>query len=193
MKRKGDGTLEDQKIIALLFERSEQGMTELIAKYGKLLRRIAWNILGNALDAEECANDTYLSVWNAIPPEQPRSLAAFCCAIARNNALSRYQWDNAQKRNSHYDIALDELGESIPALGNAESETEARELTDGINRFLAAQRKEDRYLFVRRYYFADSVAELAAQTGKSPHSVSVRLFRIREKLQKYLRKEGLLP
>ena len=167
--------------------------TELIAKYGKLLRRIAWNILGNALDAEECANDTYLSVWNAIPPEQPRSLAAFCCAIARNNALSRYQWDNAQKRNSHYDIALDELGESIPALGNAESETEARELTDGINRFLAAQRKEDRYLFVRRYYFADSVAELAAQTGKSPHSVSVRLFRIREKLQKYLRKEGLLP
>jgi RNA polymerase sigma factor (sigma-70 family) len=193
MKRKGDGTLEDQKIIALLFERSEQGMTELIAKYGKLLRRIAWNILGNALDAEECANDTYLSVWNAIPPEQPRSLAAFCCAIARNNALSRYQWDNAQKRNSHYDIALDELGETVPALGNAESETEARELTDGINRFLAAQRKEDRYLFVRRYYFADSVAELAAQTGKSPHSVSVRLFRIREKLQKNLRKEGLLP
>lgn len=193
MKRKGDGTLEDQKIIALLFERSEQGMTELIAKYGKLLRRIAWNILGNALDAEECANDTYLSVWNAIPPEQPRSLAAFCCAIARNNALSRYQWDNAQKRNSHYDIALDELGETVPALGNAESETEARELTDGINRFLAAQRKEDRYLFVRRYYFADSVTQLAAQTGKSPHSVSVRLFRIREKLQKYLRKEGLLP
>lgn len=109
--------MEDQKIIALLFERSEQGMTELIAKYGKLLRRIAWNILGNALDAEECANDTYLSVWNAIPPEQPRSLAAFCCAIARNNALSRYQWDNAQKRNSHYDIALDELGESLPRPG----------------------------------------------------------------------------
>lgn len=185
--------MEDQKIIALLFERSEQGMTELIAKYGKLLRRIAWNILGNALDAEECANDTYLSVWNAIPPEQPRSLAAFCCAIARNNALSRYQWDNAQKRNSHYDIALDELGESLPALGNVESEAEIKELTACINRFLADQKQEDRYLFVRRYYFADSVAELAAQTGKSPHSVSVHLFRIREKLQKYLRKEGLLP
>ena len=185
--------MEDQKIISLLFERSEQGMTELIAKYGKLLRRIAGNILGNALDAEECVNDTYLSVWNAIPPEQPRSLAAFCCAVARNNALSRYQWDNAKKRNSHYDIALDELGESIPSLGNVESDAEARELTDGINRFLGTQKKDDRYLFVRRYYFADSVNELAAQTGKSPHSVSVRLFRIREKLQKYLRKEGLLP
>lgn len=185
--------MDDRKIIALLFERSEQGITELAAKYGKLLRHVAGNILGNALDAEECVNDTYMSVWNAIPPEQPRSLAAFCCAIARNNALSRYQWDNARKRNSHYDIALDELGESIPALGNAESDAEVRELTEGINRFLAAQKKDDRFLFVRRYYFADSVTELAAQAGKSPHNVSVRLFRIREKLQKYLRKEGLLP
>lgn len=185
--------MEDQKIIALLFERSEQGMTELIAKYGRLLRRIAGNILGDAQDAEECVNDTYLNVWNAIPPEQPRSLAAFCCAVARNNALSRYQWENARKRNSHYDIALDELAESIPALGSVENDAEAKEMTQCINRFLAAQKKDDRYLFVRRYYFGDSIAQLAAQTGKSPHSVSVRLFRIREKLQKYLRKEGLLP
>lgn len=184
--------MEDQEIIALLFERSEQGMTELIAKYGKLLRRIAGNILGDAQDAEECLNDTYLNVWNAIPPEQPRSLAAFCCAVARNNALSRYQWENAQKRNSHYDVALDELAESIPALGSVENDAEAKALTQCINRFLAAQKTEDRVLFVRRYYLADSIAQLAAQTGKSPHSISVRLFRIREKLQKYLRKEGWL-
>ena len=183
--------MEDQKIIALLFERSEQGMTELIAKYGKLLQGIARNILGNALDAEECANDTYLSVWNAIPPEQPRSLAAFCCAIARNNALSRYQWDNAQKRNSHYDIALDELGESIPALGDAESETEARELTDGINRFLAAQKKEDRYLFVRRYYYGDSVRRLSGLFCMTENTVKSRLFRLRGGLRDALAKEGI--
>ncbi len=184
--------MEDQKIVALLFERSEQGMTELIGKYGKLLCRIAGNILGNAQDAEECASDTYLDVWNAIPPEQPRSLAAFCCAIARNNALTRYQRDTAQKRNSHYDAALDELADTIPALGTTESEYEAKELSQAVNRFLGKLPKADRYLFVRRYYFGDSLRDLAAQAGRTPHSVSVRLFRIRERLQKYLRKEGLL-
>ena len=185
--------MEDEKIISLLFERSEQGMTELIHKYGRLLRRIASNILGNPQDAEESANDTYLAVWNAIPPEQPQSLSAFCCAIARNKALTRYQRETAQKRNSRYDAALEELADSLPALGTVESEMEAREFSAAINRFLAAQRKEDRMLFVRRYYLGDGLTELARQTGRTPHSVSVRLFRIREKLQKQLRKEGLLP
>lgn len=184
--------MEDRKIVALLFERSEQGMTELIAKYGKLLRHIAGNILSDPLDAEECASDTYLAVWNAIPPEQPRSLAAFCCAIARNTALTRCQRDTAQKRNSRYDVALDELADTLPALGTVESEYERRELSDGINRFLRQLPKGDRYLFVRRYYFGDSLSDLASQTGRTPRGISVRLFRIREKLQTYLRKEGLL-
>lgn len=185
--------MEDEKIISLLFERSELGMTELINKYGRLLRRIAGNILGNPRDAEESASDTYLAVWNAIPPEHPQSLSAFCCAIARNNALTRYQRDTAQKRNSHYDAALEELEETLPAFGTVESEMEAKEISAAINRFLAAQKKDDRMLFVRRYYLGESLKELAQQTGRTPHSVSVRLFRIREKLQKQLRKEGLLP
>lgn len=184
--------MEDEKIIALLFERSEQGMTELMGKYGKLLQRIAGNILGNAQDAEECASDTYWNVWNAIPPEKPRSLAAFCCAVARNNALTRYQRDTAQKRNSHYDAALDELEDTIPALTTVESEYACKELTDAVNCFLRQQTASDRMLFVRRYYLGDSISQLATQAGKSPHSVSVRLFRVRERLQKYLRKEGLL-
>lgn len=185
--------MEDAEIIALFFERSERGIAELSAKYGKLLRQVAHNILGNPQDAEECVSDTYLNMWNAIPPERPQSLAAFCCAVARNNALTRYQANTAQKRNSHYDAALDELADTLPALLNVESEYEVKELSAAINRFLGNQAAGDRFLFVRRYYFADSVSDLAAQVGKSPHSVSVRLFRIRGKLQKFLRKEGLLP
>lgn len=184
--------MEDQQIIDLLFERSERGMEELMGKYGKLLRKIGENILNSPEDGEECANDTYLSVWNSIPPERPRSLAAYCCAIARNHALTRYQHNTAQKRNSHYDLALEELADTIPALLDVESECERREMVDCINRFLAAQSKPDRYLFIRRYYYADGVAELAAGLGKTPHSVSVRLFRLREKLLHFLRKEGML-
>lgn len=184
--------MEDQEIIALLFERSERGMEELMEKYGKLLRKIGENILNSPEDAEECANDTYLSVWNSIPPAVPRSLAAYCCALARNHALTRYQHNTAQKRNSHYDLALDELADTIPALLTVESEAESREMSRCVNRFLASQSKFDRYLFVRRYYYADGVADLAAELGRTPHSVSVRLFRLREKLLKFLRKEGML-
>ncbi len=184
--------MEDQEIIALLFERSERGLTELIGKYGKLLRKIGENILSSPEDAEECANDTYLSIWNSIPPEVPRSLAAFCCALARNHALTRYQHNTAQKRNSHYDLALDELADTIPALLTVESELESREMSRCINRFLASQSKIDRYLFVRRYYYADAVAEIADSLGRTPHSVSVRLFRLRKNLLQFLVKEGML-
>lgn len=185
--------MEDQAIIALFLERSERGVVELISKYGKAVSRITGNILADPLDAEECANDTYLSVWNSIPPNRPRSLRAYCCGIARNQALSRYQMNTAQKRNSHFDAALDELEDTIPALGGVESEYEARELSACVNAFLAGLRYDDRYAFVRRYYYGDSVASLAEEMGKTPHRVSVRLFRIRENLKKYLLKEGMLP
>ena len=137
--------MDDRQIIRLFFERSEQAITELSRKYGDLCFKVADNILNDPQDAEECVNDTYLRAWNAIPPEQPRSLAAFCCAIARNNALTRYQRDTAQKRNSHYDAALDELADTIPALGTTESEYEAKELSQAVNRFLGQLPKTDRY------------------------------------------------
>lgn len=185
--------MEDQEITKLFLERSEQGLVELISKYGKAVQKITGNILADPLDAEECANDTYLGVWNSIPPNIPRSLGAYCCGIARNRALSRYQSNTAQKRNSHFDAALEELEESIPALGTVESEIEARELSECISAYLAGLPYDDRYAFLRRYYYADSITDIADTLGKTPHRISVRLFRIRENLKKYLRKEGMLP
>ena len=109
---RGREPTNDQDILALFNRRDETAIDAARTAYGKLCFAAVRHILPDQRDAEECVSDAYLRAWNAIPPEQPRSLAAFCCAIARNNALSRYQWDNVQKRNSHYDIALDELGES---------------------------------------------------------------------------------
>lgn len=185
--------MDDQAIIALFNERSEQAVSELISKHGASVRKIASNILRNPADVEECANDTYLRIWNAIPPAVPKSLRAFACSIARNTAISRYHSDAAQKRNSHYDVALDELEECIAVCGTAESELEAKELSRCINVYLGKLSYDDRYMFIRRYYYADSVTAIAQSMNLTPHRVSVRLFRIREKLQQHLRKEGMLP
>ena len=185
--------MEDQEITRLFLERSEQALVELISKYGRAVRKIAGNILADPQDVEECANDTYLGVWNSIPPNIPRSLGAYCCGIARNQAISRYQANTARKRNSHFDAALDELEETIPALGTVESEMEARELAGCISEFLAGLSYDDRYAFLRRYDYGDSITDIAKTLGKTPHRISVRLFRIRENLKNYLRKEGMLP
>lgn len=185
--------MEDQAITKLFLERSEQAIVELISKYGKAVQKITGNILADPQDAEECANDTYLGVWNSIPPNIPRSLGAYCCGIARNKALTRYQSNTAKKRGSHFDTALEELEETIPSLASVELEYEARELSGCISSFLRGLSADDRYLFLRRYYFGDSVTGLASQLGKTPHHISVRLQRIRDNLKKYLRKEGMLP
>ena len=182
--------MEDSRIIALLFERSEQALSALGRKYGPAVMALAGNILGNRLDAEECADDTWLGVWNTVPPQYPEHLKAYTLAITRNLALSRYHANTAQKRNSFYDAALDELEACIPALGSVESDLEAKELARCINTYLGTLCYDDRYMFLRRYYYADPVASIAASMGWTPHRVSVRLFRIREKLQKYLEKEG---
>lgn len=185
--------MDDQAIITLFNERSEQAISELINKHGASVRKITSNILRDPLDVEESANDTYLRVWNLIPPEVPRSLRAFACGVARNMALLRFHSNIAQKRNSHYDLALDELEESVPAFGSVESEMEAKELSRYINSYLGTLSYDDRYMFVRRYYYADSVAAIAGYMNLTPNRVSVRLFRVREKLQQHLRKEGMLP
>jgi len=184
--------LEDSKILRLFFERSEQAIAELERKYGAAVRKTAANILGSRQDVEECANDTYLGVWNSIPPQNPDSLIAYVCKIARNLALWKYHSNTAQKRNSQYDLVLDELEECIPSGMSVETELEAKELGASINRFLGSLSREDRFLFVRRYWYADPVRDLAAETHSSPNRISVRLFRLREKLRNPLTKEGLL-
>jgi len=184
--------LEDSLIIGLFFERKEQALEELDRKYGQAVKKTASNILSDRLDVEECVNDTYLGCWNSIPPQKPNPLVSYVCRIARNLAVNRYHANRAEKRSGNYDLILDELEESIPSPMDVESETEAKELTAAVNLFLAGLSREDRCLFVRRYFYADTVTELAAQTGDSANRVSVRLFRLRGKLKKALAKEGYL-
>ena len=184
--------MEDGRIIDLFFERSEQAVRELEAKYGRGVKALALNILGDVRDAEECAADTYLAVWNSVPPRRPEHLKAYTLAIARNLSLDRYQGIRARKRNSSYDLALSELEDCLASEGDAETELEARELAKAINRFLAGLSREDRQLFVCRYYLAEPVKDIAARLNVKSGRVSLRLFRIREKLKNYLEREGLI-
>ena len=184
--------LEDSKIIDLFFERSEQAIDELSRKYGPAAKKTAANILNDRLDVEECVNDTYLRTWDSIPPQSPNPLVSYVCKIARNLAINRYHANRAEKRNRGFDLILDEMEECIPSGVNVETELEAKELSVAINSFLYSLNDEDRFLFIRRYWYADSVSDLSAMTGGSPNRVSLRLFRVREKLKKRLIKEGFL-
>lgn len=184
--------LDDREIIDLFFERSEQAVSELDRRHGAAVRRTAANLLRDRQDAEECVNDAYLGVWNSIPPQNPEHLCAFVCRIARNLAVSRLRSDTAMKRNRAFDLVLDELADFIPSEMDVEAELEARELIERINRYLAALPYDDRFVFTRRYFYADSVKDIAASMRTKESRVSLRLFRLREKLRKTLQKEGLL-
>ena len=159
--------MEDSKIINLFFERSEQAIRELDCKYGGVVRKTAANILDDRQDVEECVNDTYLKVWNSIPPKAPDPLAPYVCRISRNLAINRYHANHAGKRGTNYGLVLDEMEECIPSGVSVETELEAKELSAAINRFLSTLPPEDRFLFVRRYWYADSVTDLAAVTNSS--------------------------
>ena len=184
--------LEDKQIIDLFWARSEQAIGELDQKYGQTVKKTAANLLRSRQDAEECVNDTYLGVWNRIPPHRPDPLVAFVCRIARNLAVSRLRRDGAQKRGSGLDLVLDEMEDFLPSGPDPEAELEARELVEAVNRFLATLDYDDRYLFVRRYWFADAVKDIAAAMHREESGVSLRLFRLRKRLRKSLQKEGLL-
>ena len=184
--------LKDHEIIALFFERSERAITELISKYGAAIKNVASNILKDPQDAEEAVSDTYLTVWNRIPPTKPKYLGAYSCRIARNLSLKRFYANTAEKRNSYYDVALDELEETIPALSTVESAYDVKELTQYLNQFLKTLSREDRCLFMRRYWFGDKIGDIAESLNMTPHKASVRLFRLRQKLQDYLKKEGMI-
>ena len=183
--------MDDSQIIELFFERSEQAIIELSDKYGPVCRKIADNILNNRLDSEECVNDAYLGIWNTIPPQKPDPLLSYVCRIVRNLAIKKYHENTAQKRNSIYDVALDEIAECIPSDSCVEDEIVAKETEEMINCFLKTLDQQSRIMFVRRYWYADSIEELAILFRKSKHYISVRLSRIRKALKQYLKKEGL--
>ena len=183
--------MDDSKIIELFFERSEQAIVELSKKYGSLCVKVANNILNNRLDSEECVNDAYLGVWNTIPPQKPDSLLHYVCRIVRNLAIKKYHANTAAKRNSIYDVSLEELENCIPVSNSSEDEMDVREIARMIDSFLETLNKENRVMFVRRYWYSDSITDLATLFHTSKHNISVRLSRTREKLRKYLVKEGI--
>jgi RNA polymerase sigma-70 factor (ECF subfamily) len=179
--------MRDDKIIKLFFDRSEQAIRELEAKYGKVCFKLSYNILNNRQDAEECVNDAYLGVWNAIPPAQPNPLLTFVLKIVRNLSLKKYWVNNAQKRHSAYTLSIHELEPFIATPNTTEDEVDVRELRKMIEEFLDSLTKENRVIFLRRYWFSDPYKVIAEQVGLSEKIVSVRLTRIRHKLREFLK------
>ena len=185
--------MEDREIIALLFQRSQQALGELDRKYGTLCRRLALRILNDRQDAEECVNDAYLAIWNAIPPASPESLSPYLCRVVRNLALKAYERRGAAKRGGGYTVAMEELEECLAGPETVEDALEGKELVRVIERFLDTLTEEDRRLFLGRYWFAASYGEIGRRMGLTEKAVSVRLVRIRRRLKDYLRKEEVLP
>lgn len=183
--------MQDSRIIELLFERDESALEALDKKYGAVCHRVAHNILGNASDADECLNDSYLGVWNSIPPHRPEKLLPYVCRVVRNLAIKKYHQNTAQKRNSLYDVALDELEECLAAPDSPESEAAACRTGEYINVFLGTLDNQSRVIFVRRYWFSDSPEDIARRVGKSKNFVAVRLTRTRQKLREYLKERGV--
>lgn len=181
--------MEDKQILQLLWNRADSAIDALAAKFGTLLYRITYNILNSHPDAEESVNDTYWAIWNTIPPQRPDPLIGFVCRVGRNTALKRLRSNMALKRDCSYDLSLDELSECIPDTA-AEDTLDARELGRAINRFLGEQTATNRIIFLRRYWFGDSINGISAAVGIRQNTVSVRLNRMRSALKAYLIKEG---
>ncbi len=184
---------DDELILQMFFQRDEQALHSTTEKYGTLCRSLACNLLCSSEDAEECLNDALLAAWNAIPPAHPQYFRAYLLRLVRNFAINRRNADNTQKRGgSQLPQALDELTECIASPESVEHEIDKREIAKAITAFLGTLPRQQRDLFVRRYWYASSVAECAALFGMSENNVKVTLSRIRGKLRKYLEKEGWL-
>ncbi|MBQ9938611.1 MAG: sigma-70 family RNA polymerase sigma factor [Oscillospiraceae bacterium] len=185
--------MDDNGIIQLYLRRAESAIPETAAKYGRYCRYIAFSILKSNEDSEECVNDTYFRAWNCIPPQIPNCLKTFLGRITRNLALNRYEQLTAEKRGcGRIPLVLEELAECIPSYATAEQSAEADEVRNVLNKFLAELPVGTRKLFVRRYWYMSSIREIAKDFGMSESSVTVTLFRTREKLKKTLEKEGIV-
>ncbi len=184
--------IEDERIIELFFGRSEQAIQELYNKYGKVFHKLSYNIVNNRQDAQEWVNDAYLGAWNAIPPARPKPLLTYICKIVRNISLNRYYHNEAAKRNSAYTIAMEEIDSCLAASDTVEGAVEAARLAGGVEDFLETLTVENRVIFMRRYWFCDSLREIAGYVGLTEKTVSVRLTRIRQKMRAYLSKRGVI-
>ncbi len=183
--------MEDRDIIELYFNRNEKAIAQTAAKYGKLCHKIAHHILRDEGEAEECVNDAYLGAWEKIPPANPTSLCAFVAKIARNQALNRLKYKLAEKRNPAALVSLSELENILPDM-EVFDEIEDRELGQWISDFLWEEPEETRNIFLRKYWYFDSIEQIATQFGYSESKIKSLLFRTRNKLKAYLTAKGVV-
>lgn len=185
--------MEDERIIDLYWARREDAIVETDKKYGNYCKSIALHILKSMEDSEECVNDTWMKAWDSMPPKRPDFLSAFLGKIVRNLSISRYRMNHARKRGSgEVELLLLELEDCIPSVKSVEEEIEGKETAAAIDRFLYGIDEESRNIFVRRYFFVDSIREIAGQFQISESKVKSQLFRTRNRLKDHLEKEGIL-
>ena len=185
--------MEDEKIIALYWDRDQTAIAETQQKYGRYCGSIAHNIVHDAQDAEECENETYWKAWQVIPPNRPHSLKAFLGKITRNLALHFWERNHAAKRGGNaVDLALDELTECIPASDSVEQAADAAALQACLQSFLQQLPRATRIVFVQRYWYLNSIAEIAQKNGMGESKVKMMLLRTRKKLKAALETEGIL-
>lgn len=184
--------MNDTSIVEQLFARKESGLDELSQKYTRLYRGILGEMLADPCDIDECANDVLLAVWNSIPPNRPASLPAYICKIARRIGTDRLRYNTRQKRNTGYTVALSELEECLPAEPElTDGEGENRQIRKILSDFIRGLEPETEVLFVRRYIYLETVADLAKRFDMNENLISVKLYRARKKLKKLLEKEGI--
>ena len=183
--------MEDRQIIDLYWQRDETAIAETDTKYGGFCRRISTNILHNPWDSEECVSDAYSRCWDTMPPQRPGSLRAYLGTVIRNLSISRYRAYHAQKRFGGAEVLLSELADCVPAPENVQRTVEAGELSELIGSWLDTLDREDRALFVRRYWNGEAVKELAGELGLRPNALTKRLLRLRESLRRSLEREGV--
>ena len=183
--------MEDERIIQMYFERNERAVAETDQKYGAYCHSIAFHILGVREDAQECVNDTYFAVWRQIPPVIPASFRVFLGRITRNLSISCYRANHAKKRYNGMETLLSELDECIPSLENVEQRMEQKELSKLLSDWLDSLTEEECAVFVRRYWFGESIQSLAALGGFTTNQLTLRLMRLRKRLKAFLEKEGV--
>lgn len=182
--------MEDKEIIQLYWDRQEQAIRETEAKYGGKLNALAYRIVNTHEDSQECVNDTYFTAWNTMPPQWPEFLFAYLAKICRNASLGRLDWLNAAKRKAEVVTLTREMELCIPDRSQ-DRHLEGKELGELLNRFLGTISRENRMIFLRRYWFADSIQEIAGRYGMSQSKVKTSLHRTRTKLSAFLAKEGV--
>ena len=183
--------MEDKRITEMFMNKEEDAITMLIEKYGRLLKKLSLNILGNEEDAEECVNDACLEVWNSIPPSNPDVLSAYACKIVRRISINRLRYNLSQKRDSNKTVSMEELSEELYLNDDSERFVNSRHLQNVLNEFLRSLDDESRNLFVKRYFFFETVSSLSEHFGIRESKISVRLFRMKQKLLERLKEEGV--